>query len=903
MTAKQFNFTSGMFSSLRNRLMVLVLFALVPVIAIMVYSAEEARRADAREAKAQVLGLARRIVSRQEAVITAAAGELITIAHIPDMQSPKSSACNKFIRRLITSLRIHRTSQLYEGVLRITRYGRADCGSVDWQPGINLSERSYFKEALRTRDLVVSDYIISEIGLSPLVILAYPIVQEADAARWVLAMGIRVQWLQKFLAGQRIPPGTAVTLIDHNDLVLAQYPETAAGVGKRMSRGMLLKAISANNRGVVETTNLRGEKAHVAFMTLFPTTAKIVVERSNVDILAAANWAFMRNMGLLLGFAALAISMTWLFSHVFILRHTDRLLTVVRQLQAGNMSTRSHVSEDASELGQLARAFDDMAESLKQRTLALQESEERINAFFSHAPVGLIIWDDQLRIVMVSETMARFNKRSVADHIGKSMGEIIPNLAPRLEPIYRRILETGEPVLNKMEVRELPIAPGVNSHVLISRFPIPGPDGKPAGVGTVFSDITEHKLAEDALRKQAQIIDQLHESVISTDLEGQVMSWNKGAERLFGYAAEEALGKHISFVYPEDQHEFLQNHVIAPLKEHGEYEVEVLARHKSGEDFNAHLSLSLLRDAENSVTGMIGYTIDITARKRAETEIRERAERIRAIMDNVVDGIITIDEDSRIESVNPVVERLFGYTVGELVGRNISTLMPDPDRSAHDGYVRNYLRTGQGKLIGVGPREVRALRKDGTTFPMDLAISEMWLGDKRLFIGIVRDITVRIQVAKALRVAKDEAERANQAKSKFLAAASHDLRQPIQALGLLIASLSPRTHGEEAREIVRSMGHSVESLRALLDALLDISKLDAGVLIPDVKQFPVNATLQRIKTGFADQARDKGLDFRAVRSSAVVRSDPILLDRVLQNLVSNAIRYTKTGRVLLGCRR
>jgi PAS domain S-box-containing protein len=122
--------------------------------------------------------------------------------------------------------------------------------------------------------------------------------------------------------------------------------------------------------------------------------------------------------------------------------------------------------------------------------------------------------------------------------------------------------------------------------------------------------------------------------------------------------------------------------------------------------------------------------------------LRDREARLRAILDTAVEGIITIDERGIIESINPAALRMFGYTAGELIGRNVSVLMPSPDRERHDDYIAQYCRTGQAKIIGIG-RETVALRKDGTVFPIELAVSEVRLSDRRLFTGFVRDISER----------------------------------------------------------------------------------------------------------------------------------------------------------------
>src|SRR5262249_961412 len=144
-------------------------------------------------------------------------------------------------------------------------------------------------------------------------------------------------------------------------------------------------------------------------------------------------------------------------------------------------------------------------------------------------------------------------------------------------------------------------------------------------------------------------------------------------------------------------------------------------------------------------------------------------------------------------------------------------------------------------------------------------------------------------------------EVANLAKSRFLAAASHDLRQPLHALGLFVAQLRPQMSAEERTRIIERVNASVSTMNELFNALLDISKLDAGATTPNLSDFPVAQLFARIESTFAEPAREKNLSFRVIPSSAWLRSDAILLERILLNLVSNAVRYTSQGGVIFGC--
>ena len=164
-----------------------------------------------------------------------------------------------------------------------------------------------------------------------------------------------------------------------------------------------------------------------------------------------------------------------------------------------------------------------------------------------------------------------------------------------------------------------------------------------------------------------------------------------------------------------------------------------------------------------------GITLDISAEKRAsgalaeahatlERQVEERTDeldlvsrRLRAIMNNVADGVATIDENGVVESFNPAAEKMFGYRADEVIGRQVTILMTGSDNTQHDGYVRRFLDTGEGRILGVGPREVRARGKDGSSFPIELAVSEMKLGGRRVFIGAMRDVTLRKDAEEALQ--------------------------------------------------------------------------------------------------------------------------------------------------------
>ena len=294
---------------------------------------------------------------------------------------------------------------------------------------------------------------------------------------------------------------------------------------------------------------------------------------------------------------------------------------------------------------------------------------------------------------------------------------------------------------------------------------------------------------------------------------------------------------------------------------------------------------------------------EIVERKQAQAAILENEQRVRSIMENVADGLVTIDERGIIDSVNPATERLFGYAAEELIGENISILMPKPLRDQHDGFIQAYLASGKSNILGICPREVTGRCKDGSTIEIELSVSKVLLGGTQVFIGAMRDATARKREQTILHAAKQEAERANLAKSKFFAVASHDIRQPLHAMSLFLPLLSKRVTDRKSREIVDAIRESCDAMSGLLDALLDISKLDAGIVSPVIGSTATGHLMRSLGTEFAPQAQEKRLEFRVMAVDLWVSTDPALLSRILRNLLSNAIQNTPRGRVLFGARR
>ena len=553
---------------------------------------------------------------------------------------------------------------------------------------------------------------------------------------------------------------------------------------------------------------------------------------------------------------------------------------------------------------------------MHERTRTVEETLEYerylLHTLMDNLPDNMYFKDTASRFVRINKALTTyFGLTDPAQAIGKTDFDFFKEEHARTTYADEQaIIHSGQPVVGKEE-REVWLDGRVR-WVSTTKMPFRDKDGKIIGTFGVSRDITDFKRAEEELSQAHASVDlavrgsnigifeaEMPDGVLEN---GRVSTFNFW--ELLGYDRLESPTTYagaLALSHPDD-HKRVDLAVRAYLAgEIGEFEVEHRDRHKDGSYRWLLTRAVAVRDSAGRPVRFVGSSVDVTDLKRAEEALRESEERMRSVVDHVVDGIITIDEHGKVMTFNPAAERIFNYAAQEVIGKNINMMMPEPYHSQHDGYLANYFRTGQAKIIGIG-REVVGRRKDGSTFPMDLAISVFRLGEGRYFTGIVRDITERKRTEEELRRTKEAAEAANRAKDEFLANVSHEIRTPMNAiLGMTELVLdTPLT--DDQRRCLKTVKSGADNLLGMINDLLDFSKIEADKLELELADFSLRSVVGDTLRVLAMRAHKKGLELVSHVQGDVpdaLIGDAGRLRQVLLNLVGNAIKFTEEGEVIV----
>ena len=391
--------------------------------------------------------------------------------------------------------------------------------------------------------------------------------------------------------------------------------------------------------------------------------------------------------------------------------------------------------------------------------------------------------------------------------------------------------------------------------------------------------------------------------MLVSNRDGSIVLANSGAAALLGYPEAEFVGMSVEALIParmrEKHRQLRSDFLLSPKARPMGSGIELLALDRNGSEIPVAISISPLQI--NAVTRMVMLTIhDIRRRKEAERALQESEARMRAIFDTAVDAIVIIDDQGFIERFNPAAERLFGYQEANVTGRNVSMLMPSPERELHDGYLARYLQTGVRKIIGSG-RTVVGLRKDGSLFPAELTVTEMALGNKRMFAGVMRDITERRQAEEQHARLLHEIRRSNEELTNFAYVVSHDLKAPLRGIAVLADWLSvdyADKFDEAGKQQMQLLINRVRRMSGLIDGILQYSRVGR------VKEAQVEIDLNRLVHDVIDLlAPPPHIKVKVDTELPSIVSEPIRIQQIFQNLLSNAIKYMDKpcGRVHVRC--
>lgn len=404
-----------------------------------------------------------------------------------------------------------------------------------------------------------------------------------------------------------------------------------------------------------------------------------------------------------------------------------------------------------------------------------------------------------------------------------------------------------------------------------------------------MTDSSQFNPDNEAGRILTAIVESSDDAIIGKDLNGVIVTWNRGAERLYGYTAQEITGRSIAVLipdgYPDDLATILEQINAGQRVEH--FETVRLA--KDGHLVDVSLTVSPIKDATGRVVGASAIARDITARKGADVALRTSEARWRSIVESAVDGIVVIDAHGCIEAFNPAAERLFGYTEHEVLGRNVNILMPSPHREEHDSYLARYLATGEQRIIGIG-REVAGLRRDGTLFPLHLSVGELTVGGERKFTGILHDLTGRVRLEEQLR------EQAALVRLGEMAAViAHEVRNPLAGVrGAIevIGSRLPQDSNDAA--VVKEIVARIDALNELMKDLL----LFARPPQPHLALVHVADLVTTTADLLSGDPTVRGVRVEVEGSAPPVMADAELLKIVFVNLLVNGA-HAMQGRGLM----
>lgn len=581
----------------------------------------------------------------------------------------------------------------------------------------------------------------------------------------------------------------------------------------------------------------------------------------------------------------------------------ENLQSKSKQLESSNESLQL-AKEEVTLLNQELQLSTEEFHNSREELLSVSEELITINkqytlgnddlaTFLSSKDIATLVLDTNLNIKhFTAATWSLLNL--VRTDIGRPLTDI------RLKFKDPTLLVDADKVISQLLPIEKEIFTDHGDCYLRRILPYRTLHNKVDGVVINFIDISEHKMTDEKIYRLASVLRDPNDAVTVMDLNGKITAWNKGATKMYGWSEQEALVMHVHKLFPELLHKDLTKMLKRIAKGDDVFNMETIRITKDKRKIDVWLTVTPLLDKDELIVAAAITERVMTINNQSQPDPLARVVNLRALIESASDAMLIVDTEGTVELANTQAERLFCYNNDALLGINIEQLMPNNVRHKHASLWQHFFVEPMVRTTGVG-QELIAQTLKGKTFPVEVSLSPIETDKGRVVSVSIRDVSGRKPIEKSLRDALQVADSALATKARFLATASHDLRQPLHALKLLNKALLNKTTDPDSRKMLGIQSKSLSGMTHLLNSLLDISKLESGNVGPFICHFKIPPLLQRMHAEFESEAVNKGLDLRLKITEVIVISDPNLLGQLLQNLMANAIRYTDEGFVELSC--
>jgi len=517
--------------------------------------------------------------------------------------------------------------------------------------------------------------------------------------------------------------------------------------------------------------------------------------------------------------------------------------------------------------------------------------EERFHLAVESAPNAIIMVDQDGKIILLNSQAERYFGYQRDELIGKSVDRLVPSRFSAGHREYRATF-LAEPQTRDMGVgRDLYALRKDNSEfpVEIGLAPIKTQQG--IFVLATIVDITERKQVEQALRESEErfrlMVEQVADyAIFILDVNGNVLSWNTGAERIKGYKDDEIIGQSYSrFFTPDQIGAGLPDRILRKAESIGHVTVEDWRVRKDGSLFWAKVTLTALRDEQGKLRGFSKVTQDLTARKQVEEELRESQSRLAGIVESAMDAIITIDAEQNIVLFNAAAEQMFGYKVKDIIGQPLGTILPERYRDIHREHIERFGKTGITTRSMGSIQALSGLRANGNEFPIEASISQVEIHGQKIFTVILRDITLR-------KKAEEKSYRLNKELEAFAYSVSHDLRAPLRGIhgfsNVLVQKYSPNLD-EQGRHYISRIQANVHRMGQMIDDLLSLANMTQRELHRE--KVDLSAVVRDICDEMIAHKTGRAVQFE-IEEQLEDMCDAGLIRIVLQNLLENAWKFT-----------